>query len=296
MHDEVLKTYYVNGGIRETGLSSWALALQNAVPKWQDMRIQQRLLRHPIRRKVIVGLSWPRAPKNGGRRWLVNRCLTYIFQRHSLQIVETIHNVGISEHAVFRMFQRNNTRQLSLPALLNRATLWTPIILFVMQRLEGDDMEVVIPFENGLLLGAVEIFSTSGEKGPTVIEIGLGVHSKRALQMPFRSANGDLASVSIYTYIGAREMFSNQIRLYNALAAFEKRYGNTMARFRDSCSFGFPDPAVTKIMKPIRLSAIENVTFDELGAHMRTFFESPEWKRHVQGHRYKRRFPKANVD
>jgi hypothetical protein len=296
VHDEVLRAYYVNGGIRETSLSSWALAIKKAIPQWPEMRIEQRLIRHPIRRKVVVGLSWPRSPKSGGQRWLTNRRLTYIFQRQSLQIIETMHNVGISHHAMSRIFQRNNTREVNVSDLLDQATLWTPILLFVMQRLDGDDMEVAIPFKNGLLLGAIEIFSASDEGGPTIVEIGPGSHNTRALQMAFKSEDGDVATVSIYTYIGAAEMFPNQIQLYNALSDFEKRYKNTMARFRDGCSLGFPDPAVTEIMKPVRLSSIENATIDELGAHMRTFFESAEWRRHVQGRRYKKRFPKADVD
>lgn len=296
VHSEVLKAYYENGGIREADLTRWGLALDNAVRKWPDISVERQLIRHPIKRKVVVGLTWPYSGKSGGQNWLTTRCAVYIFQRKSLQVINTFHNVGIAQHAVFRIFQRGNGQQVTASDLLNQATLWTPIILFVLLRLEGDDTEVAIPFKDGLLLGAIEIANLADDKGPMIDEIGLRTHSRRALRVPFESEDGDIATVALYTYIGPDEMFPNQIKLYSALADFEKRYRNTMVRLRDTCSLGFPDEAVTKIMKPVNLSSIENETINELGTHMRAFFESAEWKRHVQGHRPRRRYPNSQID
>jgi hypothetical protein len=63
---------------------------------------------------------------------LIAAVVTRVLQRNVLKVVETVHHVAVSEHAVFRVFERGNMDNGFTSALLDRATLWTPMLLFAL--------------------------------------------------------------------------------------------------------------------------------------------------------------------
>jgi hypothetical protein len=222
---------------------------------------------------------------------MVASVVTRVLQRNVLKVVETAHHVAISEHAVFRIFERGGSNdKLTIP-LLERATLWTPVLLFALfglnaKRSVDDGTEIAIPFAGGLLLGTIETNRLDGpEQGPTITAFKRGGHKLRRIKAPFQFSDDRIPTIGINTYVSRYELFENQQTIFDGLEKFEELYRTSMINMRRLCALGYPDAEVTKVLGPIQFSEIDSNALIELGAQIRAFFDTPEWKTHSGSHR-----------
>jgi hypothetical protein len=293
---KLLQTYLIDGGVDESRLTDLASGLASALASTDGVLVNSRLIKHPVKSKVIVEATSPACVGGEEQPWLVARSDTRVLQRNVLKVVETVHHLAVAQHAVFRIFQRGDMRNGFMPELLDCATLWTPALLFTLFGLgarnsRGDQIEVAIPFADGLLLGRIEMNYLDGpEQGPTITEFRRGGHKIRRVHAPFQVGQNVIPIVSINTYVGRYELFDNQRAILDTFEDFEHRYRGAMMNMRRMCALGYADEEVTRLLGPVQFNEIDAQTLFELAANAHAFFESPEWKRHAEAHRPRPRF------
>jgi hypothetical protein len=292
----LLQTYLADGGVEESRLTDVASGLASALASIEDVIVDSRHIKHPVKSKAIVATTSAACIGGEEQRWMIARSDTRVLQRNVLKVIETVHHVAIAQHAVFRLFQRGDFHNRLTRELLERATLWTPTLLFTLfgfraEGRAGDGTEVAIPFADGLLLGTIEINNlVEPEEGPTITDFRRGGHKMRRIKAPFQIGDTLIATIGINTYIGRHELFDNQQVILDALEKFEERYRAPMANMRRMCALGYPDTEVTKLLGPVQFNEIDLGALIELADQVRIFFQAPEWRQHAEAHRPRLRF------
>jgi hypothetical protein len=293
---KLVGTYLVEGGVEEWQLGNIASNLTLALGSHDDVLVSWRKIDHPVKTRFIVESTTPSCVDGTEQGWLVARSDVRVLQRNVLKVIETVHHVAISQHAIFRLFQRGESRDRFIADLLDSATLWTPTLLFTLfgkgaTRSATQGTNITLPFADGLLLGDIEINYLEGsEQGPTITDFRRSGHKMRRLQAPFQFDEARIPTVSVNTYISKHELFENQQAIYAGLTEFERRFRGPMENMRRMCALGYPDKEVTKLLGPVQFNQIDADSLVELAGQMHSFFESTEWRQHSEARRPQPRF------
>jgi hypothetical protein len=290
------QTFLVDGGVDETRLVALAAGLEKALVCRGNIIVESRRIKHPLKNKIIIETTCAASVKGEEQSWMIAAAETWVMQRNMLRIVETVHHIAVSEHAVFRLFERGDMNNGLTLLLLESATLWAPILLHALYGIGskvsvGDGTEVAIPFAGGLLLGTICINRMEGpEQGPTISEIRHGGQKRRRLKAPFQLGEDSIPTIGINTYVSRQELFKNQQAILTLLEKFEEAHKIPMANMRRLCALGYPDGEVTKVLGPVQFNEVDAKMLIELAGQIRAFFATPEWVMHANSHRPRVRF------
>lgn len=291
------QVYRDGGGVTEQMVFDLARRVEAGFSATGRITTNLQCVPHPVRRRAILETSFPSSVVGDEQSWLTLRSGTYMFEKKTMKLIETAHHVAISQHAVFRLFQRHDAFDKQAPtAAMNKAALWVyPLLLAIggslARRPTLSGLHVAIPFLDGLLLGTVEICDlASPEQGPTVTTCRRGGCKIDKLKLAFAPEENALFIVSINTFVSKWELFDNQRSILGKLDQCERKFADTMDKLRRAVALGYPDSDAAKLagLKPFTSSEVEEIfSISEL---VQTVFETPEWRQHAEAHRRPTRF------
>jgi hypothetical protein len=287
---KILEAYLLRGGVDEAHLKSFAQELEDEFKGVDQIAVVSRAVRHPVKNKIIMEVTRPGCVEGPEQSWMIARANTYVFQRNVLKLIETVHHVAVSQHAIFRLFERGNMKSDSIVGLLDSITLWVPTLLFSLFGMNAPatkpGTQIALPFAGGLLLGDIEVNYLEGpDQGPTITDFRRGGSKLRRLRAPFEFDEDSIPTISVNTYVSPDELFYNQQEILRMLAAFAERYRIPMANMRAVCALGYPDEEVTKLLGPPPFDDADSAALDDLVDLIRRFFDTPEWKTHKEAFR-----------
>ncbi|SIO47993.1 hypothetical protein SAMN05443247_06041 [Bradyrhizobium erythrophlei] len=287
---KILETYMLRGGVEESRLKSFAQELEDDFKGVDQITVVSRAVRHPVKSKIIMEVTRPGCVEGREQSQMIARVNTYVFQRNVLKLIETVHHVAVSQHAVFRLFERGNMKSDSIVGLLDSITLWVPTLLFSLfgmnAPLTKPGTQIALPFAGGLLLGDIGINYLEGPKqGPSITDFRRGGSKLRRLRAPFEFDEDSFPTIGINTYVSRDELFENQQEILRTLVAFAERYRIPMANMRSVCALGYPDEEVTKLLGPPPFDQADFAALADLVDLIRRFFDTPEWKTHKEAFR-----------
>lgn len=294
---ELVRKYHEDGGVQEWDVLEIASRFDKDMQSVGEATTNLRLIRHPVRRKAILETSFPACVEGSEQSWLILPSNTFVLEKNTLKIIETVHHAAIAQHAVFRLYERGTPEQEGLAqSILAQVSLWTYPLLFSLSgetarrpAMPGD--QIAIPYANGLLLGTLEINHLDGpDQGPTISTCKLGGHKLRRIVAPFAIDGDAILTLSINTFVGRQELFENQQKILEVIEEFESRYRSSMSNMRQLVAFGYPDDEITRLIGSPKFNSIDLGHLLELANHIQEFFDSTEWKQHAEAHRRPTRF------
>jgi hypothetical protein len=168
---KLLEAYLVQGGVDESRLKDFAERLEADFGAIDQITVASQFVRHPVKNKIIMEVTRPGCVEGSEQPWMIARSNTYVLQRNVLKLIETVHHVAISQHAIFRLFERGNMKSGSIVGLLDSVTLWVPTLLLALFGMKAPPTkagtQIALPFAGGLLLGDIQVNYLEGpEQGP----------------------------------------------------------------------------------------------------------------------------------
>lgn len=293
---ELLRKYTEDGGVREWDVfevaSHFEKEMQNVCAA-----TSLHLVRHPIRRKAIIATGFQSSIEGSEQFWMVGQSNTYVSEKSTLRIIETVHHAALAQHAVSRLYERGEPDDGSMVrSVFDKITLWTyPILL----SLSGEKAwkpavpgtQIAIPYKDGLLLGTLEINYFEGpEQGPTITTCKRGGHKMRRIAAPFAVSEDAIMTLSVNTFVGRQELFANQQIIVDVLEQFENRFQSAMKNMRQLVVLGYPDEEIPRLIGPPQFNRIDVQKLQELSERVQIFFQTDEWRQHSEAHRRPTRF------
>lgn len=290
---KVVETYLQRGGINETRLKGFAEEIEREFRSIGQTSVVSRTVRHPVKSKVIMEVTRPGCVEGTEQSWMIARANTYVLQRNVLKLIETVHHVAVSQHAVFRLFERGNMKSESIVDLLDGITRWVPTLLFSLFGLNAPKTkpgtQIALPFAGGLLLGDIGASHFDGShQGPSITDFRRAGSKLRRLRAPFEFDELTIPTIGVNTYVSGDELFDNQQQILRRLVAFGERYRMPMDNMRALCALGYPDEEVTKLLGPPPFNDSDFASLRELVDLIHKFFETPEWITHKEAFRGRR--------
>lgn len=281
---------YLDGSIPAGRLVTRGFELHSQLAKAGSCPTTCEIIRHPTRKRILVGNVRPVVIDGAEQDWLVCASTLFDLGRDELVMVETVAHIAISQHTLARLFERGRFQDDNLTDLMDITTLWAVPLLQVMNRTGFKvGTEVAIPFMNGLLLGTLEVNPIEPDQGPTAATISRGRVRPEHLDPAFGTIGKGVMAIGINTYIGAQELFENQQDLLQAFEGFEKAFRPEMQVLRDGMMKGLPDSRMVERFGEV-LEVVGSDDLVALAGTLERFFGTPEWRTHAEAHCRPKRF------
>ena len=266
------------------------LALTVALPLYADGQLKSRDPHHAARRveaglraliaDVVIrrSLGWrslsgrhsvvhfcqPRVMEDRGKTTITIESASIVMGVTGFEIIEGILPGGASPHLFDRVAVRKGPRLSVTNTMLGLSLLWPTLVnMRERQRHEGrgtPQNAIVTPFGDGLLFGEITKIEGLPRLGMIVTTVNAGQRRQRALHDWYaEEATGDRLWVETKTFVGAADLKTSQVELWESLEAFARAYADVVEEgdWRWRVGFGQPDEAVEAVTKSFRLRAID---------------------------------------
>lgn len=288
----LMREYFDMGGIPAARLVSRGLEWRRQLAGCGPFLSSCEILRHPVRRRVLVDCIRPGVVQGSEQAWIVFGSTLFDMERDELMLVEVSGHTSIAFHGMVWLFERSAFTAADFTGLMDTVTSWTVQLLQVMGRRRCElGTEIAIPYKDGLLLGSLEYNPLRPERRPAQGRITRGkVHDHELLVPAFGALHGEgIAAIGINTYIGPQELFENQQELRLTFERFGVTFQEEFQRLRAGLTRGLPAPGMVERFNEV-LERVSHQDLELLGDTLERFFATPEWKTHAEAHRRPARF------
>jgi len=281
-----LITLYREGG--PANVVGYGLSLQKRFALIKGCNSTAQKIEHPIRKRIVIATMRPVIVDGDEQAWLNCGACLFDIGRHEVGVVETSGGIGVSQHAIARLFQRTKFSDENVGDLLDKITLFAaPMIRACFERQWLPGQQVAIPFLEGLLLGTIEGNFHEEGQGPSFCTIGrMGVSNEVILDCAHSISAAERLTVKIclHTYVGDYDLFPNQKAICHGLEKFSQTYITEMRAIRTDVFRGYPDATMVERFG-LHSHPLDGVRLSDLNRLMQSFYDTDEWKQHVHASR-----------